>query len=158
MVRTSRVTDRRGLHFTSMHDILDDVEYLDSGDPPRTTGNWSGGQIVHHVATFIDFSIDGFPVPRPALPIRLLGRLIRKRALSHPIRSGYRLPRKFALLAPGPGITWEDAVEHMSETVARLRTERMTASSPLLGRLTHEQWEQFHCRHAELHFSFMHPA
>ena len=21
-----------------------------------------------------------------------------------------------------------------------------------------EQWEQLHCRHAEMHFSFMHPA
>jgi hypothetical protein len=33
----------------------------------------------------------------------------------------------------------------------------MTATSPVLGRLSHEQWVQFHCRHAEMHFSFMHP-
>jgi hypothetical protein len=67
MVKTSRVTDRRELQFSSMPDILDDVEYLASGDPPRTTGNWSGGQIVQHVAMLINFSIDGFPAPRLAL-------------------------------------------------------------------------------------------
>jgi len=81
-----------------MPDILDDVEYLASGDPPRTTGNWSGGQIVQHVAMLINFSIDGFPAPRLALPMRILGRLVRKRPWSTPYAraSGF----------PGSGPSW----------------------------------------------------
>jgi hypothetical protein len=139
MVKTSRVTDRRELQFSSMPDILDDVEYLASGDPPRTTGNWSGGQIVQ-------------------LPMRILGRMMRKRALADPMRAGIRFPRKWTFLAPDGAIIWEDAVEYLSESMTRLGTERMTAPSPILGKLSHEQWEQLHCRHAEMHFSFMHPA
>jgi hypothetical protein len=158
MVKTSRVTDRRELQFSSMPDILDDVEYLASGDPPRTTGNWSGGQIVQHVAMLINFSIDGFPAPRLALPMRILGRLFRKRALVNPIRAGIRFPRKWTFLAPDGAIIWEDAVEYMNKSMARLDTERMNAPSPILGKLSPEQWEQLHCRHAEMHFSFMHPA
>jgi hypothetical protein len=158
MVKTQSVTDRRELRFSSLQDILDDVEYLASGDPPRTTGNWTGGQIVKHVAMLINFSIDGFPEPRAPLPMRLLGRLVRKNALVNPMRAGVGLPRRFDFLAPSPSVTWEEAVEYMSETMARLSDRRMTAPSPILGRLTHEQWEQLHCRHAEMHFSFMHPA
>jgi hypothetical protein len=158
MHKTSKVTDRRQLRFSSMRDIFDDVEYLASGDPPRTTGNWSCGQIVQHVAMLINFSIDGFPAPRLALPLRILGRLMRKRALADPMRAGIRFPRKWTFLAPDGAILWEDAVEYMNETMARLDTGRMTAPSPILGKLSHEQWEQLHCRHAEMHFSFMHPA
>jgi hypothetical protein len=158
MVKTPRVTDRRELHFSSMQDILDDVEYLASGDPPRTTGNWKGGQIVKHVAMLITLSIDGFPVAKAPLLMRVVGRLTRKRALAGPLRAGLNFPRNFDFLAPSAGITWEEAVEYMNETMVRLRDERMTAPHPFLGKVTHEQWEQFHCRHAEMHFSFMHPA
>jgi hypothetical protein len=158
MVKSPGITDRRELHFTSMQDILDDVEYLDSGDPPRTTGNWTGGQIVKHVAMLINYSIDGFPVPKAPLLLRVAGRLMRKRALVDPMRPGLKFPRKFAFLAPHAAVTWEDAVEYIGQTIARLRSDRMTKPSPLLGRLSHEQWVQLHCRHAEMHFSFMHPA
>ena len=34
--------------------------------------------------------------------------------------------------------------------------ERMSKPSPVFGPMTHEEWEQLHCRHAELHFSFIH--
>jgi hypothetical protein len=158
MVKTSRVTDRRELRFSSAQEILDDVEYLDSGDPPRTTGNWTGGQIVEHVTRLIDCSIDGFPVAKGPLLMRVVGRLTRRRVIVNPLQPGLIFSRKFDFLAPGQSITWEEAVEHMRETMMRLSAERMSALHPLLGRLTHEQWEQFHCRHAEMHFSFMHPA
>ena len=158
MVKTPRVTDRRELRFSSLQDILDDVEYQASGDPPRTTGNWTGGQIVQHVALLIGFSIDGFPAARAPLPMRVVGRLRRKRILADPLGAGLTFPRKFDFLKPRAGIAWEEAVEFMNETMARLRDGRMTAGHPFLGKLTHEQWEQFHCRHAEMHCSFMHPA
>jgi hypothetical protein len=74
------------------------------------------------------------------------------------MRPGLKFPRKFAFLAPHAAVTWEDAVEYIGQTIARLRSDRMTKPSPLLGRLSHEQWVQLHCRHAEMHFSFMHPA
>lgn len=158
MVRTARIKDRRDVHFSSMSEILDDVEYLASGDPPRTTGNWTPGQIVQHVAKLVNYSIDGFPVPKASLPFRILGRMMRRRALENPLRPGFSFPRKFTFLAPDDGVTWDEAVGYMNETVARLSGHRMSAPSPVLGRLTHEQWEQLHCRHAEMHFSFMHPA
>ena len=158
MSRTQEITDRRELHFDSMGDILDDVEYLAAGDPPRSVGNWTSAQIVQHVATMIDCSIDGFAVARAALPVRIICRLLRKRILTTPMKPGVNLPGKFAFLAPASRTTWDEAVDLFRAVSTKLDTQRMTHRSPVLGRLSHGQWEQLHCRHAEMHFSFMHPA
>ena len=158
MVDTAKVAERRELKFSCMKDILDEIEYLDSGDPPQATGNWTPGQIVEHVTKVIDYSIDGFPVRKASFWVRVLGRLVRKKALTDPMRSGIRFPARFAFLEPDRAISWEEAVEHLERTIPRLDSERMNQRSPVLGKLSHEQWEQLHCRHAEMHFSFMQPA
>ena len=156
MIKTSKVTERRQLQFSSMQDILADVEYLDSGDPPRTTGNWTAAQIVQHVAKLINLSIDGFPIPKAPLPLRVVGRLIRSRALIKPWRPGSKFPKSFTFLEPDPEISWLQAARYLRDTFDRLESDRMTAPSPLLGPLSHEKWEQFHCRHAEMHLGFVH--
>lgn len=158
MSRTREITDRRELYFNSMGDILDDVEYLAAGDPPRSAGNWTSAQIVQHVATVIDCSIEGFPAVRATLPVRIICRLLRKRILTTPMKPGLNLPRRFAFLLPESRSTWDEAVDRFRMVLTKLDTQRMTHRSPVLGRVSHEQWVQLHCRHAEMHFSFMHPA
>ena len=158
MSRTQDITDRRKLHFTTMGDILDDVEYLAAGDPPRSAGNWTSAQIVQHLATVIDCSIEGFQGVKAPLPIRLVCRLIRKRILTAPMKPGLKLPPKFTFLVPESRSTWEEAVDRFRLVATKLGTQQMTQRSPALGKLSHEQWVQLHCRHAEMHFSFMHPA
>ncbi len=154
MIDTRKVSERRTLSFSSMKDILDDVTYLDSGDPPRTTGNWTAAQIVQHVGRLIAYSIDGFPGRAP-LPLALLGRLVRKKAMARPLRPGLRT---FDFLKPDDHVSWEEAVEFLNRTIARLDRERMRKKSPIFGRLSHEEWVRLHCRHAEMHFSFMQPS
>ncbi len=154
MVDTRKVSERRTVAFSSMKDILNDVSYLDSGDPPRVTGNWTPAQIVQHVGMLIAFSIDGFPGRAP-LPFAILGRLIKKKAMARPVRPG--LPT-FEFMKPDDHVSWDEAVDILGRTIARLDGERMTAKSPMFGRLSHEEWVRLHCRHAEMHFSFMHPA
>ena len=158
MINTARVTDRRELHFDSLAEIMADVEYLDSGDPPRTIGNWTPAQGVQHVTKIMNYSMDGFPVSKVGLSMRVLGRLMRKSALTKPLRAGYMFPRNFKFLAPDPHLSWEEAVDDLRAAIQRCGSKRMAMPSPILGSLTHEQWEQFHCRHAELHFSFIRPA
>lgn len=158
MVDTKRIEERRALRFSSMRDVLNDVEYLDSGDPPRSTGNWTPAQIVLHVAAVINYSVDGFPKPKAPLPVRLLVRPFRKRILANGLPAGVRFPKGFDFLAPPSNVDWEVAVDELRRAIGRLETDRMTQRSPVLGRLAHDQWVQLHCRHAELHFSFMHPA
>lgn len=157
MTDTRQVTDRRELHFSSMSDILDDVEYMAAGDPPGSTGNWTSAQIVRHVGRIIEFSIEGFPVPKAPLPLRIVCRLLRKKLLRDPMKPGVTLPPKFARLLPEDRTTWDEAVDDFRAVMMKLDTRRMTCPSPIFGKLSHEQWVQVHCRHAELHFSFVDP-
>lgn len=156
MIDTEKVTDRRPLSFTSLDDIQADVEAL-NGSAIRTTGNWKAAQIVQHVSDFITLSVDGFGF-RLALPLRVLGRLLRSQALTKPMRPGFNVPEAMRPRLPSDQLPFEQAVASLRETIGRAKSERMTKASPLLGAMTHEQWVQLHCRHAEMHLSFVHPA
>ncbi len=156
MIDTKKVTDRRRLSFTSLDDIQADVEALD-GSAIRTTGNWTAAQIVQNVTDVITLSVDGFGF-KLALPLRVLGRLLRSRALTKPMRPGFSVPPAMRAMLPSDQLPFEQAVASLRQAIGRTKSERMTKASPLLGQMTHEQWEQLHCRHAEMHLSFIHPA
>ncbi len=154
MIDTKKVTDRRRLSFTSLDDIQADVEALD-GAAVRTTGNWTAAQIVQHVTDVITLSVDGFGF-KMALPLRVLGRLLRSRALTKPMPPGFHVPEAMRARLPSDQLAFEQAVASLRQAIGRTRSERMTKASPFLGAMTHEDWVNLHCRHAEMHFSFMH--
>ena len=155
MIDTKKVTDRRRLSFRSLDDIQADVEALD-GAAVRTTGNWTAAQIVQHVTDVITLSVDGFGF-RLALPLRVLGRLLRSQALRRPMRPGFNVPAAMRARLPSDQLPFEQAVASFCQAIGRAESERMTVASPFLGPMTHEQWVQLHCRHAEMHLSFVHP-
>jgi hypothetical protein len=69
---------------------------------------------------------------------------------------GRVLPAYAEPLLPDPWADFDIATARLHAALARIeRGERMTASSPWEGALTHEQWLYSHLRHAELHLSFL---
>ena len=162
-IDTRKVAQRRKLQFRTLHEILRDVEQLgavtsETGESLCADGNWTPAQIVQHVTFFIDGSIDGFSFQAPLI-LRIIVKFFRKRILNKPMKPGIKLPANMSVVLPDPQTTWEDAVSALRDAVARIDCgERMTQPSPLLGAMTHEDWVELHCRHAEMHFSFMHPA
>lgn len=148
---------RRTLRFDTLDDLVRDAQSL-VGASPTSTGKWTAAQNIEHVALFLDASIDGFTFTVPA-PIRFAARLMRGRFLKKGFNPGITPPAKAAaLFAPAPDITLEAAADHLARSVERAKQKQMTAVSPLFGAMNHEQWVQMHCRHAELHFSFIHPT
>ena len=83
----------------------------------------------------------------------------QSRALSRPLPAGLKIPSPLrSRFMPKERISWLEAVDHLRRTVGRVKAgERMAQPSPLLGELNHEQWVQLHCRHAEMHLSFIRP-
>ncbi len=81
-VRTSKVEDRRKLSFTTMAEILSDVENMDAavkeGKTISATGNWTPAQIIEHVMYFVDGSIDSFDL-KAQLENRLFGKIMRSK-------------------------------------------------------------------------------
>ncbi len=155
-VKTSKVNERRSLRFGRLSDLVADVKQFDGR--VRGTGNWTPAQIVDHVAHNIECSVKGYPVANAPLLIRGFAKMMRGGILHKPMRAGHKVPGKFSFLTPPADVTWDDAVGRLKKVVAGIEGgTRMHQRSPLLGFLEHEEWIQLHCRHAEMHFSFLQP-
>ena len=153
--KTSGRPQQRQLRFARLCDLVADIEQFKGA--VRTTGKWTPAQNVTHVALLIKFSLDGFEAPNAPLLIRGVAKMMRWSILNKPMRSGMKLPKKFNSLKPPESITWDEALAGLKKTIDRIDSggKRMTHRSPLLGFLEHEEWIQLHCRHAEMHFSFL---
>jgi Protein of unknown function (DUF1569) len=151
-VETKSVKGRRELRFSSLDAVLADAEALVASPHTRMLGNWSLDRLLVHLSIAINGSLDGvsFEVPWYA---RLVGSFLKRRLLGK-FKPGFQLPKSleadFYPAAPSP----RDALETLRAAVARTRHQQMTAKHPILGKLTHDEWTQLHCRHAELHLSF----
>ena len=156
-IDTAKVAGRRELHFTSLEDILADVDRLASGREIRTLGNWSAGQIFEHVARVMDGSIDGFNNKLPGIVRFIFQYTMKPRVLRKPMAAGFQLPKKAGVELIAPPTSLEDGLAHIRGSIHRLQTDPKRVPSPFLGTLTKEEWTQLHCRHAELHFSFLIP-
>jgi hypothetical protein len=155
MIETGIVTDRRPVRYVELGDIRADAERMAQVERLRTTGNWAPAQILQHVADGIHHSIDGYGMQGPE-EIRRSPMMRRDEILTDGIPVGFHLPTNMQHFMPSPNVTLDEAVAALGEAIARTVCERMRADHPFLGSLSHEQYVLFHCRHAELHFSFVH--
>ncbi len=157
-VDTAKVVARRELHFQSIQDILDDAEAVQAAPKIETLGNWSAGQIFKHLANTFDMSIDGAEVQAP-LWMRIMARMMKKRAITKPMSPGFKLPQNMAQQVVAPeSTTTEEAVAALRTAVARLQGESKREPHPAFGSLTREEWDQLHLRHSEMHLSFLVPG
>lgn len=152
-VDTTKVQGRRTLKFNSLDDIIADVEKLNQGNR-RTIGNWSEGQILTHVTIIMDWCIDGAPVKAPWIA-RVMGFFIKGWFLRRPMPAGFKLPEDAAKHLVPPETSWDDALARFRKVMERMKAIAERKPSPFLGKLSREQWDQLHCRHCELHLSFI---
>ncbi|MFI5459471.1 MAG: DUF1569 domain-containing protein [Isosphaerales bacterium] len=158
VVDTTKVTERRQVHFDSLDDILADVERLAKSPNIKALGNWSPGQVLSHLAIALNKSIDGYENRPPAL-VRVVARsLFKRRFLTKTMSAGFKLPAKAMDELTTPPVPFEEGLQSFRQAIRRLKTETKRAPNPVLGELTPAEWIQFHCRHAELHLSFLVPA
>ena len=153
-VDTSKVTGRRQLKFNTLDDILADVERMSLGKV-RSLGNWSPGQNLKHLTILMAACLDGIDV-KVSFLTRIAVSLMKGRILTKPMSPGLHLPKAAAALLPAE-TSWEDGVQGISAALIRMKTEGRRHAHPVLGTLTREQWDQLHCRHCELHLSFLVP-
>jgi hypothetical protein len=159
-IDTTKVTNRRKLHFSNFDELLADAEklvQLDAQGRVAPLGNMTLAQALGHLALWMQASIDGIPDDlRPPPLVKLLGRTFKGVVLSRGLRPGYKLPTDAASkLIPPAGYSAADGFNALSAACARLRREHRRVPSPLFGTLSESEWESLHLRHAELHLSFM---
>jgi len=156
-VDTRTVRGRRKVHYHNLNELMADVELL-SGGGYRQLGNWNLGQVCQHLAGGLKMGLDGTSLKFPWY-LKLIGPLVKRRFLTKTMPAGFKLPPQGAEeLVPSHSATDQQGIDTLHSAVARWHREPQRVMHPMFGRMSPEEWEQFTCRHAELHMSFLLPA
>lgn len=149
---------RREIQFDTLGQAMAEAERL-ATCKATTSGKYSLGQILDHLARAIDFAIGVGPQMRIPWIGKVIGWLIRGRVIKGPPRPGVKLPRR------GQSLLWNTRDVSAPEGMQRLRDayDRFCAIGeypphPFFGRLTADEHHKLQCRHFELHLGFVHEA
>lgn len=148
--------ERRSLRFFRFDEIMPEVDRLIAGGH-RTVGEWSLGRICNHLASAIQWSVEGSPVLLP-WPIRFwLGPVAKRWTFKHerlPFR--IKLPAK---MVPKENVDDRAEAEALRATIAYyLAHPSKRAIHPIFGRLSHEEWDRLHLLHSAHHLGFVLPG
>lgn len=95
-VQSRHVEGFRTLRFSSLADVKREADRIAEAERAGRLvrrGNWTAGQTFNHIATWINFALDGYPKQlRPPWLIKVLMRMQKKRFLRGPMPRGVRLP------------------------------------------------------------------
>ena len=154
-IDTKKVQGHRDISYQSLADLsVDATRCAEEGWV--TIGNWSVGQIYHHLSVALHASIDGFGF-KGFWPKRLIATFSKKKFLTQGLPRGVRIPSKMKRLEP-TDMPVADALTQLASAIERYQTNPKRAPHPLFGEFTDEESDQFQLRHAELHMSFIVPA
>jgi hypothetical protein len=159
-VDTAKVHDRRRLRFGSIDEALADIDRIvdaDAAGTLRRTGNWTAGQVFTHVAAWINYGYDGYPLGAPPWFIRIILRWQLKKYMRDGLPAGVRIPRIDGGTLGAEPLTTSDGADQLRKALRRLASdEPVRYDSPAFGPMSHEDRIQLNLRHADLHLSFLH--
>jgi len=156
-VDTKHVAGRRSLRFERIDDALADAEAMATAEREgrlRRVGNWTLGQILGHLATWVAYAYDGVPVTPPLL-IRWIMRPMKKRFLYKGMPAGVHIPKTPGGTSGTDVLPLEEGLNRYRAACARLKAEAPQRRHPIFGQMTHAEWIAGQLRHGELHLSFV---
>ncbi len=158
-IDTAKVVNRRKLRFEVIDDLLAEVDRIAAADAAgalRNAGNWTAGQVFGHLAAWINYAYDGFPIKPAPWFIRLLLRMKLKSYLRDGMPAGVRIPGVAGGTAGTEALPCAEGADRLRRALRRLASDEPAAPpSPAFGKLSHEQRIALNLRHAELHLSFL---
>lgn len=161
MISTAKVTDRRKLEFKTVDDVLRDVDRIVAADAAgklRRTGNWTAGQSMGHIAAWMNYAYEGYPMGRPPFLIRVILGFLKNKYLRKGMPAGVQIPKVENGTFATEAISTEEGADRLRKALARLRApEPARFPSPAWGNLSDAERVVLNLRHAELHLSFLHP-
>jgi len=160
VVNTKTVTGRRDLHFATIDDCISDVHKIMAADLEgrhSPLGNWSPGQILSHVAAWIDYGYEGFPVKALPWPVRLIMRKLKlPKMLAHGMEPGVKIPGVAGGTTGADDVPVSEAGPRLIAALRRLASDEPAKfPSPAFGELSNEDRRRLMVRHAEMHMSFL---
>jgi hypothetical protein len=154
----ARPDPRRALSLETLDDVMPEVDRLLAGGY-RPAGNWSLGQICHHLADTFRVTLDGPPRPMPWVVKKTIGPLALRW-----LKSVRRMPvglKAPSYLTPPASSEAEDrpGAENLRAVIARFQNELPeTIDHPLFGRVSRADLATISVRHCEHHLAFAIPT
>ena len=146
------MSKRRHIYFETLADALADAKQLRDGY--RRAGNWSLGQICHHLGTAMRYSREGFPSQWPKF-IQAITRFMALRGIQSRKTTRIRFP---VPIDPPVELPDVEGVEYFAGGIECFEQDTPDYCPHIVfGEMSPEQWRQFHLWHCEHHFSFLVP-
>jgi hypothetical protein len=154
---TKLVQGRRSLQLASLREVgaeADRLAALESAARLTALGNWRLGQVFGHLASWMSYPFDGYPMTTPWF-MPLFRPLLRRQLLgAGPMPVGVRIPKAPDGTYGTEPLSTSDGLKRLHTSIARLDTTCPSVTNPVLGRLTHDEWKLLNIKHANLHLSF----
>ena len=158
-IDTGKVSERRRLRFESIDEVLAEIGRIDQADESgrlRRLGNWTPGQILAHIAAWIEYGYEGYPISPPPWFVRWILRWQVKKCLRDGMPAGVRIPGAENGTYGIDEMATKDAAARLKNVLLRLKTnEPSEFDSPAFGIMNHEDRIRLNLRHAELHLGFV---
>jgi hypothetical protein len=152
--------ERRKLRFDSVAALLAEVDRIEAADASgtlRRSGNWTAGQTFGHLAAWIDYGYDGYPMKVPWF-VRFFIRRKLPTYLRDGMRAGVRIPRTSDGTFGTERLSTEEGAKRLRAALKRLADRAPPRfESPAFGPMSFDDRVALNLRHAELHLGFLHP-
>lgn len=122
----------------------------------HTIGNWTPGEILTHLANWIQYSYVGFPIGPPPFFVRWILRMRLRKMLRGRMPRGVRIPGVEGGTVGMEDVSTAEGARRFLAALERLRSDEETKfDSPAFGALSHEDRIALNLRHAELHLGYL---
>ena len=154
---TNAGSDERDLKLATLDDALSELAALVQNGEPASSATWNWAQTLTHCAQSIEFSLAGFPQPKPELFQRTIG------AAAYEVFA-WRGRMTHDLAEPIPGAPSLEGVVDAAAAEIRLRASIAAFQQwqgelrPhfAYGELSREEYELAHAMHLASHFALFH--
>ena len=149
----------RKLRFDAITDLnkeLDRIAELDRAGRLQTSGMWTAGQIMAHLAAWIEYGYDGFPIKSPPWIIRWFLRLRLPKMLESGMPRGIKIPGVPGGTVGADDMPTDQGIARVRQAFQRLENgEHAGHDSPAFGKMSHADRIRLNLRHAELHLGYL---
>ncbi|MCO6042337.1 DUF1569 domain-containing protein [Aeoliella sp. ICT_H6.2] len=152
-------TDRRTLQLADLDALsveLDRIESAEQAGQLVAVGSWTPGQILGHVAAWIHYGWEGYPINPPPRFVRWFLRWRLPKMLKGSMPSGVRIPGVEGGTTGIEPVEFGQGLSEMRRGIQRMRGDDPAKfHSPAFGEMSMADRIELNLRHAELHFSFL---
>lgn len=149
----------RKLRFESLEQCVAEVRRIVAASEAGrlvSSGQWTPGQILAHVAAWIEYGYRGYPIKPPPFFIRWVLRLRLRSMLERGLPHGVKIPGVPGGTIGADEVTTVAAAERLLAALRRLeQRQEATFDSPAFGPMSHEDRVRLNLRHAELHLGHL---